>query len=144
MKKVGLAFVGLTLSAAVNLAAPALKGPKIDDATRILGQWNVDSLSTRGGESQPQSNVSIRFSKDGTCGITNGGREIAALYSLDPSQEPRRMKWLNGPEKTEWLCLYEFDGEVLKVAFVDRGSDPPRKVEPGNGLTIYYLRRMKE
>ena len=63
---------------------------------------------------------------------------------LDVSKSPRRMKWLHGPTKTEWLCVYELEGDKLKLAFVDSGTEPPKKVEPANNLTIYYLKRVKD
>jgi uncharacterized protein (TIGR03067 family) len=141
-------LIGLSCSmiaATLSIAAPALKDPKKEqDSARILGKWAVESLSVHGTVPDNTQSTSMRFSKDGTCGITNGSTENGAKYSLDTTTTPGRMKWLNGPEMTEWLCLYEFTGEKLKVAFVDPRTPAPDKIEPAKNLTIYYLTRLKE
>jgi uncharacterized protein (TIGR03067 family) len=141
-----IAIAWLLLPALASVAAPALKEKNKDDRTRILGMWTQESLSQRGAE--PQGNnaaTTFHFDADGTCGITHGqGQAMMAVYSLDPQSSPRRMKWLNGPEKAEWMCLYELVGDTLKVAFVDQDTEPPTKIEPAKNLTIYYLRRAKE
>jgi uncharacterized protein (TIGR03067 family) len=132
--------------ATMTMAAPALKDRKNDDKSRIVGNWAIEALSVRGEESKSSSGM-VRFAADGSCGITHGppgSNEFGAVYTLDPSTTPRRMKWLNGPDRTEWDCLYEFDGERLKVAFVDRDTQFPRTIEPTANLTIYYLKRVKE
>lgn len=54
------------------------------------------------------------------------------------------MKWLNGPGMTEWLCLYEFAGDKMKLAFLDPRTGVPDKIEPAENLTIYYLKRLKD
>lgn len=131
--------------AATGMGAPALKDRKPDDNARIVGHWAIEELSQR-GEAGKTSSGMFRFAPDGACGITNGSpgsNEFAAVYAIDPAK-PARIKWLNGPERTEWDCLYEFDGDRLKVAFVDRGTELPRKIEPAANLTIYYLKRVKE
>jgi len=131
--------------AALSVAAPALKDPKKEqDSARILGKWALESLSIHGGQPDNSQATTMRFSKEGTCGITNGSAENGAKYTLDTTTIPGRMKWLNGPEMTEWLCLYEFTGEKLKVAFVDPRTTVPDTIEPAKNLTIYYLTRLKE
>ena len=54
------------------------------------------------------------------------------------------MKWLHGPHKTEWRCLYELDDDTLKIAFIKAGNEMPPKIESGPNATIYYLKRIKE
>ncbi|HEX3151459.1 MAG TPA: hypothetical protein VHR66_25500 [Gemmataceae bacterium] len=140
------AIVWLLFPALASVAAPALKEKNQEDRTRILGVWAQESISLRGEDPQGSNNTStFKFDADGNCGITIGiGRAMPAVYSLDPQSSPRRMKWLNGPEKSEWICLYELTGDTLKVAFVDQGTEPPTKLEPARNLTIYYLRRVRE
>ena len=144
MRHMTLALTWFTLSATASVAAPALKDRKIDDATRILGMWAQEAISVHGNEQNTQQQNTFRFGNDGTCGIVTGSRENPAEYTLDVAKSPRQMKWLNGPAKTEWLCIYELDGDSLKVAFVDQGTEPPKKIEPAKNLTIYYLRRIKD
>jgi uncharacterized protein (TIGR03067 family) len=146
MKRMALGLALLALPTAAILAAPALKDRKPDDGDRIVGVWAQESLSLRGQAPQGGQRSTFQFGKDGICGITNanGSQFPPSRYTLDPSSSPRRMKWLNGPEQTEWQCLYELEGDTLKVAFVDQGTEAPRKIEPTKNLTIYYLKRIKE
>jgi uncharacterized protein (TIGR03067 family) len=145
MRRLILTMTWLALSAIVAAAAPALKDRKNEDRDRIVGVWVQESITVHGNASDSPQHRTFRFGKDGTCGITNGtGSENPARYTLDPSTSPRRMKWLNGPEMSEWQCLYELDGDSLKVAFVDQGTEAPNKIEPTRNLTIYYLKRVKE
>ena len=88
--------------------------------------------------------ATFRFGADGTCGITYKDHENPSWYTLDPTASPRRMKWLNGVEKTEWRCYYEIDGDMLKVCFIDHNAELPAKLEPGPTATIYYLKRANE
>jgi uncharacterized protein (TIGR03067 family) len=143
MRRIPMVLITSLATATFLVAAPALKDPKQDDAARIVGQWTLESLSMHGGQPQGDRATTVRFSKDGTCGITNGSSESGASFSLLPIASPRRLQWLNGPQKTEWLCLYEIDGNRLKLAFVDGGTEPPAKIEPAKNLTIYYLTRVK-
>jgi uncharacterized protein (TIGR03067 family) len=144
MRLLATMLAWLALAPTVSLAAPALKDKKDQDGTRILGFWISDALSLQGNPPQGGSDYTFRFGTDGTCGIANGGgKEIGAQFTLDPSTTPHRMKWLNGPQLTEWLCLYELDGDTLKVVFVDAGTEAPQKIEPAKNLTIYYLKRQK-
>jgi uncharacterized protein (TIGR03067 family) len=145
MSRITLALFFLAFVTPATLPAPALKDRKDEDATRIVGQWAQESMSSRGGEPTPPKQPStFRFSSDGTCSITTRGNETGAQYTLDLSKSPRQLKWLHGSTKMEWLCIYELDGDKLKLAFVDNGTEPPKKIEPANNLTIYYLRRVKD
>src|SRR5437660_1905157 len=114
-----IAIAWLLLAALASVAAPALKEKKDDERTRIVGVWTQESLSQRGAEPQgPNAATTFHFDANGKCGITNGqGQAMVAVYSLDPQSSPRRMKWLHGPAKDEWVCLYELAGDTLKVAF---------------------------
>ncbi len=139
-------FLVLALAAGALLAAPVPKElVRANDGRRILGTWKMEGLSIRGGAvDRGDTNTSFRFGADGTCGISHGESEMPAQFALDPKATPRRMKWLNGPEKTEWRCLYELEGDSLKVCFVDMKVELPAKLEPGPTATIYYLKRVNE
>src|SRR5438876_12122577 len=110
MKRSILTLLCFAVSATMSVAAPGLKDRKDEDRKRILGNWTQESLSQHGSEPKGGDITTFRFGSDGSCGITHGaqdGKEFGAQYSLDPSQMPRRMKWLNGLDLTEWVCVYE-------------------------------------
>jgi uncharacterized protein (TIGR03067 family) len=140
-----LAIVALVLATAVVPAAPVPKSLKQrDDGKAILGKWRGDVLPQNrpGGNNQ----YTFRFGDDGTCGITSGpnAQESPAEYTLDASQSPKRMKWLNGPQKTEWRCVYELSGDTLRVGFVHPGTDIPPDVAARPGVTVYELKRITD
>jgi uncharacterized protein (TIGR03067 family) len=146
MRQLALALACLAIPS-VNLAAPALKERKEDDRDRIVGRWVEEQISMRGAEPGVGQSRVFRFGKDGTCGLTQGQQgaaETAGKYTLDTGKSPRRMQWLHGEKLTEWTCLYQLEGDRLRVAFVDQNSEPPPKLEPANNLTIYYLKRIKD
>ncbi len=138
-------FLALSLGGGLLSAAPVPKELRANDNARILGQWKQEKISVRGGEEKGAAGTVFRFSSDGTCGISYGNRESNdSSYTLDSTALPRRMKWLNGPQKTEWRCFYELEGDSLKVCFVDHKAELPAKLEPGPTATIYYLKRVNE
>jgi uncharacterized protein (TIGR03067 family) len=147
MNRLPLLLVCVVLPTSFNHGAPALKERKDDDASRIVGRWVQEAISQRGSEPQPGRASVFRFGDDGACGLTlgvQGAKETAGKYALDPTKSPRRMKWLHGPALTEWLCLYQLEGDKLNVAFVDERTQPPQKIEPATNLTIYYLKRLQD
>ena len=143
MLLIGVAFASSALS-----AAPVPKEVKRNnDEFRILGKWKQEFLSSRGAEKEAAT-ATFRFEAEGKCAIVYGDGDGPPLmtsgYSLDAATSPRAMKWLNGPEKTEWRCLYELDGDSLKVCFIDHNTEVPAVFAPAANATIYYLKRIKE
>ena len=129
------------------VAAPVPKPlKKQDDRKAILGYWRGDVLNP--GQGGNPNFYRFHFGDDGTCGIGSGSTPSApdssSEYALDPTHTPKRMKWLNGPQKTEWLCVYELDGDVLRVGFVHAKSEVPPDVTPRAGVTVYELKRVIE
>jgi uncharacterized protein (TIGR03067 family) len=138
----------LLVAVAVTLplsAAPVPKAVKKKaDAQAILGRWQGGLAGNGRGDTTTHV---FRFGDDRTCGITNtpgGGRESGAEYELHPDRSPRQMTWWNGSERTEWRCVYELDGDTLKVAFVHKGTDLPADTSPRAGVTVYELKRLTD
>jgi uncharacterized protein (TIGR03067 family) len=125
------------------VAAPVPKAVmKQSDEKAILGHWRGTTLPV----SANQTVYTFCFSADGTCGIGHNGQAALSdcVYSLDPSGTPKRMKWLNGSERTEWRCVYELDGDMLRIGFVPPNQEVPNNLELKNNLTVYELKRVKE
>lgn len=136
MRRFALLVLVVAVPAAAAPVPKAVK--KKDDARAVLGKWQGGLAGQQGG------GYVFRFGDDGKCGITSGGpnaRESGATYELHPDKSPRQMTWWNGPERTEWRCVYELDGDTLKVAFVHAGTDIPPDAAPRAGVTVYELKR---
>lgn len=136
--------VTISLLLVVPLAAAPVPKPlkKLEDTKAIVGRWEGDYLGNKAGIGGNQ--YQFRFGADGTCGIVSGkgGQESQCEYTLDPAQSPKRMKWLNGPQKAEWRCVYELDGDTLRVCFVNPGTDIPPDTAEHPGVTVYALKRV--
>ena len=142
MLLIGVAFASSALS-----AAPVPKEVKrSNDEFRILGKWKQEFLSSRGAEKEAATATTFHFEAEGKCSIAygDGPSQNPSGYSLDAAPSPRAMKWLNGPEKTEWRCLYEIQGDTLKVCFIDPNTEMPTAIAPAQNATIYYLKRVQE
>ncbi len=139
-------ILALALAGTAVRSAPIPKELRANDNARIAGKWKQEFLAMRGGEKQPDTNTTFYFEAAGKCaiGYGEGPSQNPSGYSLDPASMPRKMKWLNGPEKTEWRCLYELDGDSLKVCFIDHNTEVPAALAPAANATIYYLTRVKE
>lgn len=131
-----------------TVAAPIPKEVKVgSDAQRILGKWQTEFLSSSGTDKQLNTSSRFRFEVDGKCTILHGSdneRDSDSEFTLDMSSNPRRMKWLQGTGKQVWQCLYELDGDSLKIAFINAGTPVPDLIDPAQNATIYYLKRIKE
>jgi uncharacterized protein (TIGR03067 family) len=141
----GTAMIRFVLALAFGLGVPvAFAAPvpkavkKKDDGTAILGRWQGIVLP----KAASNTVYTFRFADDGTCGLTTGSNdtESAARYTLDPTASPKRMTWNNGPE---WRCVYELDGDTLRIGFVS-GKEIPDNMELKNGLTVYELKRVTD
>ena len=131
-----------------TVAAPIPKEVKVgNDAQRILGKWQTEFLSSNGADKQLSTSSIFRFEAEGKCAIlhsSNDANDSDSEFTLDVSSNPRRMKWLSGVAKQEWLCLYELDSDSLKIAFINAGTPVPDAIAPAQNATIYYLKRIKE
>jgi uncharacterized protein (TIGR03067 family) len=110
------------------VAAPVPKAVKVKgDAERIVGTWAPD-----GGKAEW-----YRFDADGTMSAwvaDHPNAPNAYTYTLDPTATPKRMTWTVKGEKAPYYhCVYELDGDRLKVVYVDSGKPWPAKVEAASG-----------
>lgn len=127
-------LLAIALLVGLALAAPVPKElKKKDDATAIIGTWKPASTGT----------CHFKFNDDGTMRTwhsPNIGSPIDWTYTLDPIATPKTMKLTTAKGKETHDCIYELDGDGLKIAFV-LGAKDPKKVEAGPGLQLYEQTR---
>jgi uncharacterized protein (TIGR03067 family) len=130
------------LLAVVQLAAlaPAAQVPKslkkATDAELIVGTWKPT-----GGDFWYQ------FNSDGSMKTWHGPNRVSPTnwtYTLDPTSSPKRAKLTSDDGRNggrSYDCIYELDGDSLKIAFVLNPKTPPTKVEDAPGLQLYEQTR---
>ncbi len=125
-------------------AAPVPKAlKKEDDKTAMTGTWQVTEY-TEGGQNAVSSHGTFVFGAEGVVTLRSKKNDMYSpswMFSLDTSASPRRMQLLMGKRLVIRELVYELDGDNLKVGFINDGANPPTKVEPGDGLTLYVMTR---
>jgi uncharacterized protein (TIGR03067 family) len=133
-------LLALALLAGLAAAAPVPKElKKKDDKHSLLGTWKVTEL-TSDGKPTTASYHTFVFTDDGKLTLIEGKNKTGPqwTWAIDQSTTPRTMKWATG---NPWDCVYELDGDSLKLGLLNKGAKPPASVEPGNGLTLYVMTR---
>jgi uncharacterized protein (TIGR03067 family) len=133
-------LLAVALLAALAPAAPVPKAlkKKVDDTSAIVGTWRP-APGTRG--------ESFRFTADGGMqawtGGAGGGESFPYTWVIDPTTDPKRMTWgsSSNPTQVQFECVYELDGDRLRIAYNGVGKRPA-KVDAGvNGVHFCDLVR---
>lgn len=117
------------------------------DLDLLQGSWAIISLELD-GQALPETllaDASIVIQGDRFVS-TGMGAEYAGALVLDAAKRPRRldMKFDAGPEKGNTnLCIYELDGDSLKLCIATRGTVRPTKFASpaGSGFAFETLTR---
>ncbi len=130
----------IALLVGVAPAAPVPKAvKKADDKTLLLGSWKVSEV-TANGKPATVSYHTFVFTEDGKLTLLSGAEKTGPqwTWTIDPSATPRAMKWATG---NPWDCVYDLDGDSLKLGLLNKGASVPATVEPGDGMTLYVMTR---
>lgn len=133
-------LVALLALASLASAAPVPKAPKkVDDKAALVGTWKVTLLN---GKAENLHTHTYMFDADGgvrTLFGTNGTSDWT--WAIEPDESPKRMKWKSKEGAAGFDCIYELDGDTLKLGFLTSGQAPPAKVEVTPGVTLYEMKR---
>lgn len=130
-------LLAIVFLAGLALAAPVPKElKKKSDVDLIVGTWKPAQGRTEWFE----------FTADGGMKAWNTGGSAANgapyTWSLDPTATPKRMTWYSaGQTKPSWECVYELDGDTLRISYVSAGNKLPDQVNQGNGAHFCDLHR---
>lgn len=130
-----------TLLVVCLLATPATAAPvpktlkKKDDATLLVGTWKPAG----------KQSAWFQFAADGTLKTYSdpNGRSLQNwTWVLEETERlPKRMKLTRaGGGNESFVCVYELDGDTLKIGFVVSGQ-VPEKVEAAPGVQLYEQSR---
>ena len=134
-------LAALALLVALASAAPVPKEiKKKDDKARLVGTWAAVALN---GKPQPAGTYTFTFDADGGVNLqTGGGSASEWTWTIDPTESPKRMKWVDKKNPaTSWECVYELTGDTFKLGFVPPGQPTPATVEVTPGVTLYEMTR---
>lgn len=128
----------LALLVGVAAAAPVPKElKKKGDVDLIVGTWKPAQGRTEWFE----------FTVDGGMKAWNTGGSAATgvpyTWSLDPTATPKRMTWCSaGQTKPSFECVYDLDGDTLRISYVSAGNKLPTEVAATGGHVFFCdLRR---
>jgi hypothetical protein len=129
----------LLLLAPAAFAAPVPKSLKRPtDEQALVGRW-------QGTEGPGKTHVhTFRFAADSTCGSTDPkGDEVPASYTAHPGGG-KQITWLEGPERVALRCVYEVDGDALKIGFVRSNKKAPADLKFEDCSHVFTLTRVKD
>lgn len=140
------------LGLALGVGAPALK--EKDKAPSMVGEWEVESVTTNGTQSPAGTGLRYTFTDDGKWLIARNGKESSPTinrgFTEDRKPNPPTVDLVTsrpgGPE-SRMIGIYKIEGDTLTICGTrTKGGDRPTKFEAleGSGNTLYVLKRPKK
>jgi uncharacterized protein (TIGR03067 family) len=124
-------LVALLLLTGFAPAAPVPKAvkAKANDAELLLGYWKPVGDRAEGFEFAPDGVMKAHGSRE------RQGDGVPYKWSIDPTASPKRMSWGGSTDgKPQWECVYELDGDRLRLSYAPAGGAVPAVVGLGNGV----------
>ncbi len=133
-------LLALALFAGMTTAAPVPKAvkKKTDDATDLVGTWRA----VPGARDE-----SFQFTADGKMAAWSGkgghGGSFPYTWTIDPTTAPKTMNWgdASTPPRPQFECVYELNGDTLRIAYSTVGKRPANPTAAANGNFICDLVR---
>jgi uncharacterized protein (TIGR03067 family) len=133
------------------VGAPALKDK--ESPPSIVGEWDVESISTNGNPAGIRNMLRYTFTSDGKWLIHRGGQELPLAggtrsFNQDGKANPPSVDLLttaNAGGGTQFNGIFKIDGDTLTICGTrSKAAERPKTFEPGAGITIYVLKRIKK
>lgn len=119
-----------------------------DELKKLQGVWKVVSIESEGGRVNPETVRIERMTiKDDTMGID---QHDAQHFTVNPTTKPKQLDTWKEDGKVETMCIYELDGDNLKLAFElvilgDVKAERPKSFDlKGNKTLLVILNREKK
>lgn len=115
---------------------------------KLAGKWQPVSSGT-GTQKFPEEQLKktlLVIEKDKYT-VTIGPMKDQGELKLDPKAKPKTMDIFGteGPNKGKtFLCIYEIDGDMLKVCYALDGTKRPTEFKPGDKALLTIYKRMKD
>ena len=141
MRVAAVFWVAAVMTVAGGRADPPAADP---DEKRLQGTWEVVSSVDEGEKLPHETGGKVTVAGD-KLSLSIGDRKEEFRYKLDASKTP---KWLDlvADKATVIPCIYEIDGDALRVRFPKGGKVRPTEFEPKKDATnvrLLSLKRLK-
>jgi uncharacterized protein (TIGR03067 family) len=103
------------------------------DQQRLQGKWTAVSATFRGKDLTAEQLTRLSITLAGnraTLTDPNSGEEMAGTFTIDATRSPKHINFIAPDGKEQAPGIFEFDGERLKVAFVDSDYARPTDFQP--------------
>lgn len=115
---------------------PLISATDADDDNerrQLQGVWLAQSMESE-GKAAPKFIVErMRFTFRGDKLFVKGnfrdGREEECTFRVDPSKSPKHLDFTPPKKQSPVLCIYDVDGDQLKICFRHARSDAGRPTE---------------
>jgi uncharacterized protein (TIGR03067 family) len=86
---------------------------------RLQGTWKIQSAEQLGKKIEPKElGIDQIVIKDNRMTLRAGGKDVAQYpITVDPTQKPKAMDWLNEKAKSSLPAIYALEGKELKLCF---------------------------
>lgn len=118
----------------------------VDDVAMLQGAWNCVSGEEDGKIARKEKVARVQLTFKGDKLIIKGNfqddRVESCSYKVDSSKSPRTLDFTPPSQKVPVLCIYEINGDDLKICFVRGSAKHPREMT-SKKQTIITLKRGK-
>lgn len=116
---------------------------KPDDATLVQGSWTIAEaeLGGRPFPAEVSKDMTLVLAK-GTYVLKTKGPEDKGTATIDATKTPRQLDVIGteGPNKGKTLlCIYELDGDTLKVCYDLSGKARPTEFKSPAGTQVFLV-----
>jgi uncharacterized protein (TIGR03067 family) len=124
---------------------PSKKDPRKEDLKKLQGTWEVVSYLSEGIGSTFKMHRTISGNQWTT---HTDGQPIRYRFEIDPTKKPKTIDILpvDGPlQGKRLLCIYEVDGDTLKLCQAQADKPRPTKFtgDAGSGCILTVAKRAK-
>lgn len=135
-------LLAINLLVTLTPTAPIPKVVRKDDKSALVGSWTATAMTVNGSDAESLIRK-FAFDADGKLEWVTKHNNSIWVVILDTTATPRTMKLVypGRENNNDWDCVYELNGDTLKLGWLRRGMTPPAKLEPSEGVTLYEMTR---
>jgi uncharacterized protein (TIGR03067 family) len=141
MRRLSLPFAALLVLPFLGASEPR-EYDGVTEKDDLEGSWHMVAVEYRGRD-QP---VPVKGAWNYRRGRFTWPLDHAGTYKADPSRKPAHLDETEerGQSKGKtWKCIYEAEGDTLRIALTSRGDERPRNFDDKKDLFIVTYKRVK-